>query len=154
MLQWIGSDYGRLNWKTASRTTHGEQCEAVIRQAASSRDFLVFRQTAFYWAIRDLAEQKMKSKGRGSAATANRNKNENHGPAATEAPVKRARGGEGAIQSRTTTNLVISLIQAETGASWASRGREGVRVGGRGRGIGRGRGGGRGKGRGRAKSSA
>ena len=153
MLQHIGSHYGRQNWKTASRTTHREQCEAVIRQAAASRDFLVFRQTAFYWAIRDLAEQKMKSKGRGRAALIDANKSAKRDLAASEAPVKRARGEEGAIASRATTNSVISTIHAETGASRASRGRGGVRVSGRVRGIGRGRGGGRGRGRGRAKAS-
>lgn len=158
MLQNIGDDYGRLNWKSASRTTHREQCEAVIRLAAESRDFVVFRQTAFYWAIRDLADQKMKSKGRRNPSAIDGNVSANDEPAHAAPPVKRARIDERAsaaplqnvdpnIPKSTTTPATASQgIGRGSGRGRASRA-------GRGRGLGRGSGRGRGRGRGRGKAS-
>lgn len=108
MLQLIGEDYGRLSWKTASRSTHMEQCESVIRAAAASPDFMVFRQTSFFWAIRELADQKMKSKGRVAAQLRQNEVQENEGPS-----WKRMRLEKAPETSRTTTALDASIVNRE-----------------------------------------
>ena len=64
MLLKIGRDYGKLNWATAAKTTHIQECAAVLRTAVASADFIVFKQSSGHCAVKRLAEQKMKSKGR------------------------------------------------------------------------------------------
>ncbi|PXF42609.1 hypothetical protein BWQ96_07659 [Gracilariopsis chorda] len=66
LIEKLGEGYGSLSLATESKTTHFAQCKAVIRTAASSRDFIVYPQSSNYWCIRWLAEQKMKSKQRPS----------------------------------------------------------------------------------------
>ncbi|PXF43001.1 hypothetical protein BWQ96_07249 [Gracilariopsis chorda] len=60
MIQKIGVDYGKCSWGLAWRRTHVSQCEAVIRTACASKEFLVYKESSYLWCIRWLAEQKMK----------------------------------------------------------------------------------------------
>ncbi|PXF43642.1 hypothetical protein BWQ96_06601 [Gracilariopsis chorda] len=66
LIEQLVEGYGSLSWAAASKTTHFPQCEAIIRTAASSRDFVVYPQSSNYWCIRWLAEHKMNSKQRPS----------------------------------------------------------------------------------------
>lgn len=64
MIGQLGLDYGSLSWGTASKITHSAQCEAVVRIAADSKEFIVLRQGSNLSCIRWLAKQNMKSKRR------------------------------------------------------------------------------------------
>ncbi|KAI0566302.1 hypothetical protein FGB62_10g214 [Gracilaria domingensis] len=66
MIEKLGENYGMVFWATASKTSHFAQCEAVIRMASRSNNFIVYRQSSKLWCIWWLAEQKMKSKRRPS----------------------------------------------------------------------------------------
>ena len=56
----MGTNFGAQPWCKNPRDPNFPVCEAVIRVAAASTDFAVFRQSANLWCIRDLAEKKHK----------------------------------------------------------------------------------------------
>lgn len=57
----MGPDYGRMVWSKNPREASFASCEAVIRAASVPPDFVVFRQSANLWCIRELVEQKHKT---------------------------------------------------------------------------------------------
>lgn len=68
MLRKIGPHFGELIWSKASIATHVLECDYVIEEAASSRSFIVYRQSSNLCCIRLLAEQNMNAKGRVTTA--------------------------------------------------------------------------------------
>lgn len=61
LKSYIGECYGNLTWYQASRATHIDSCEEVINAASELEEFRVLAQTADLWAIRLLADAKMRT---------------------------------------------------------------------------------------------
>lgn len=76
LKSYIGECYGNMTWYQASLATNIESCEEVINAASELEEFRVLAQTADLWAIRLLADAKMRTALRDKGCRSSSQRNE------------------------------------------------------------------------------